>query len=221
MQYGTAGKTPSSVSLIAFGCPGRLRISAPPRMTPTWRDSIAVGTYLRLTWRICSPKPGSTLCATASVASGVTSRAAGPVPPVVSTRWQRTLSTSSISVRSISACSSGISRVSIRHGVVSAAPNQSVRPGMPLSSYTPADARSLIETRPIKSDATSVIGRFRRERALRPASRRAAPSDNNVFRTRKSSRYACGGAARARSPCARATSAERRARSACGAAAHS
>jgi hypothetical protein len=40
---------------------------------------MAVGTYFRLTARICSPKPGSTLCATASVASGVTSRSAGPV----------------------------------------------------------------------------------------------------------------------------------------------
>src|SRR5204863_4747896 len=62
MQYGTAGKTPSSVSLIAFGCPGRLRISALPRITPVCRDRIAVATYLRLTARICSPKPGSALC---------------------------------------------------------------------------------------------------------------------------------------------------------------
>src|SRR5438874_7912623 len=79
-QYGTAGKTPSSVSLIAFGWPGRFKISARPRMTPTWRDRIAVGTYLRLTCRICSPKPGRILCATDSVASGVTSRGAGPGP---------------------------------------------------------------------------------------------------------------------------------------------
>jgi hypothetical protein len=49
---------------------------------------MAVGTKARLICRICSPKPGITLCATASVASGVTSRGAGPVPPVVSTRWQ-------------------------------------------------------------------------------------------------------------------------------------
>ena len=69
-----------------------------------------MGTYFRLTWRICSPKPGMTLCATASVASGVTSRGAGPVPPVVSTRWQPSTSTSSISVRSITGCSSGMSR---------------------------------------------------------------------------------------------------------------
>ncbi len=71
---------------MAFGWPGKLRISARPRIAPTCRDRIAVGTYLRLTWRICSPNPGNTLWATASVASGVTSRGAGPVPPVVSTR---------------------------------------------------------------------------------------------------------------------------------------
>ncbi len=125
---------PSSVSLIAFGWPGRLRISALPRITPTCRDRIAVGTYLRLTRRISSPKPGITLCATASVASGVTSRAAGPVPPVVSTSWQPATSTSSISVRSITGCSSGMRRVCIRHGEVSAAVNHSVSDGRPLSS---------------------------------------------------------------------------------------
>ena len=35
---------PSSVSAIAFGWPGRLMISALPRITATWRDRIAVGT---------------------------------------------------------------------------------------------------------------------------------------------------------------------------------
>ena len=65
------------------------------------------------------------------------------------------MSTSSISVRSIHRLLVRDHRVSIRHGVVSAAPNQSVSPGIPLSSYTPADARSLIDTSPIKSDAAS------------------------------------------------------------------
>src|SRR5882762_5534193 len=104
MQYGTAAKipgapgSPCSVSRIDFGWPGRLMISACPRITATCRDRIAVGTNLRLSERICSPKPGMTLSAMASVASGVTSRRAGPVPPVVSTRWQRFSSTSSTSV---------------------------------------------------------------------------------------------------------------------------
>ena len=88
---GVAVGRPSSVSAIAFGWPGRLMISALPRTTATWRDRIEVGTKARPMRRICSPKPGISLVATASVASGVTSRGAGPVPPVVRTRSQRRL----------------------------------------------------------------------------------------------------------------------------------
>ena len=107
MQYGTAAKipgtscspaslfNPSSVSAIALGWPGKLMIKHLSRTTAHCRDKIAVGTNFKLICRICSPKPGMSLCATASVASGVTSRSAGPVPPVVSTRLQPT-STSSI-----------------------------------------------------------------------------------------------------------------------------
>ena len=146
MQYGTAAKmptwrtlpsasrTPSSVSRIDLGWPGRLMIRHLPRITATWRDRIAVGTKLRLMRRISSPKPGISLSPMASVASGVTSRTAGPVPPVVSTRLQPAVSTSSTRVRSISARSSGISRVSAVHGEVSALPSQSCSAGMPWSS---------------------------------------------------------------------------------------
>jgi hypothetical protein len=95
---------------------------------------MAVGTYFKLTCRICSPKPGSTLCATARVASGVTSRGAGPVPPMVMTRWQPTVSASSIRVFSITGCSSGMSRFSMRQGEAIAAANHSRRAGMPWSS---------------------------------------------------------------------------------------
>jgi len=92
MQYGTAAKIPctggwrSRQAFQRFSdglrLAGRLTISAWPRITATWRDRIAVGTKRRPICRICSPKPGISLSATASVASGVTSRGAGPVP-----RW--------------------------------------------------------------------------------------------------------------------------------------
>ncbi|MNL54400.1 hypothetical protein D3C87_1777310 [compost metagenome] len=122
---------------MARGWPGRLTISAArlavSRITATWRDRIAVGTNCRLTWRICSPKPGISLVPTASVASGVTSRRAGPVPPVVSTRSQPATSTRSIRVREICACSSGISRSTACQGVVSVRPNHSRSAGMPSS----------------------------------------------------------------------------------------
>src|ERR1700741_2705301 len=49
-----------------------------------------------------------------------------------------------------------MSLVSIRQGEWSAAVNHSVRPGIPLSSYTPDDARSEIETRPISSESIKV-----------------------------------------------------------------
>jgi hypothetical protein len=73
------------------------------------------------------------LVATASVASGVTSRGAGPVPPVVSTSEQPA-STSSISVALMRSFSSGISRSSKSTGFFSARPSQSFSAGRPLSS---------------------------------------------------------------------------------------
>jgi hypothetical protein len=48
-------RTSSNVSRMDFGFPGRLMMSAFPRMPAVWRDSTAVGTYLRLMERICSP----------------------------------------------------------------------------------------------------------------------------------------------------------------------
>jgi hypothetical protein len=55
--------------------------------------SVEANTHFRLIARICSPYPGIILVHTASVASGVTSLGAGPVPPVVTTRQQPWLST--------------------------------------------------------------------------------------------------------------------------------
>src|SRR5262249_35642743 len=79
IQYGIAGNTASRQSRIALGLPGRLTISERPRIPPTCRLRIAVGTTCSDTERISSPKPGKILSHTTSVASGVTSRSAGPV----------------------------------------------------------------------------------------------------------------------------------------------
>src|SRR5664280_708945 len=161
MQYGTAAKMPgnggvafgmpSRVSAIAFGWPGRLMTSDLPRTTATWRDRMAVGTKARLMRRICSPKPGSSFVATASVASGVTSRGAGPVPPVVTTRSHRSSSTSSRRVALMVASSSGMRRACHSIGFSTARVSQSRRAGMPLSSYVPEDARSLTDTMPTRT----------------------------------------------------------------------
>jgi len=90
----------------------------------------------------------------------VTSRGAGPVPPVVSTRWQRARSASSISVESITGCSSGMSRFSVCQGLAMARENHSSSAGIPSSLYTPLEARSLIDTSPMSSSSpAAVMGR--------------------------------------------------------------
>ena len=97
-QYGTAAKMPGTTdfpvsSLTLKRLANRLRLFWQVQDERSFanhahltRQDRAVGTKCRLIRRICSPKPGITLSATLSVASGVTSRGAGPVPPVVSTR---------------------------------------------------------------------------------------------------------------------------------------
>ncbi|MNL89676.1 hypothetical protein D3C87_2201480 [compost metagenome] len=52
-------------------------------MPETALDSIALRVFCIEVIRIASAKPGATRSMTFSVASGVTSRAASPVPPVV------------------------------------------------------------------------------------------------------------------------------------------
>ena len=132
-------------------------ISVLPRMTAVCRDRMAVGTKCRLMARICSPKPGISRSATASVASGVTSRGVGPVPPVVRIRLQPSASASSRRVLLMSSSSSGTSRLQPSHGEARAESSHSARAGMPLSSYVPLLARSEMETRPIRSGAVSCI----------------------------------------------------------------
>ncbi len=93
IQYGTAGKTASKHSLIDFGFPGKLITKLLPLSPAVCLDRIAVGTNFRDSVLISSPKPGIIRSHTASVASGVTSLLAGPVPPVVTTKQHLSLST--------------------------------------------------------------------------------------------------------------------------------
>ena len=85
-------------------------MSVVPRIPAIWRDRMAVGTTRRETARICSPNPSRILSQTASVASGVTSRRAGPVPPVVTARQQPSWSAMRMSSASIRSRSSGTTR---------------------------------------------------------------------------------------------------------------
>ena len=102
-------------SVMARGLPGRLTISVRPRTPAIARDKIAVGTVAKLRIRIASPKPGSSFSSTSRVASGVTSRRAGPVPPVVITRVQASRSHSSRNAAAIAGRSSGSRRTTKSH----------------------------------------------------------------------------------------------------------
>ena len=141
-QYGTAGKTAARQTSIDRGFPGRLMMSVFPRIPAIWRESMAVGTVSRLTRRINSPKPGSSLPTTEDVASGVRSLGDGPVPPVV-----RIKSAAARSQRSSSACRtestpSGTRRRSDTHSVAMTRLSHSSIAGPPRSSYSPWLARS-------------------------------------------------------------------------------
>ena len=148
MQLGTAANTAPRHSSIAAGLPGRLMISVRPRLPASCRERIAVGTDCKDTARICSPNPGYKRSHTALVASGVTSRGDGPVPPVVTTSAHPVSSTSSRSVASICGCSSGMTR---RTGCQSRSQRVSTSwmAGPERSSYSPELARSETVTIPI------------------------------------------------------------------------
>ena len=82
---GSAVRAPQSPSVTADTEPGRLTISVLPRIPETPRDRIARGVDARPAARRVSEIPGASRSITARVASGVTSRALNPVPPVVIT----------------------------------------------------------------------------------------------------------------------------------------
>ena len=84
--WGSTSSTAPRLSRTPFSLPGRLMISVRPRTTATARLSIAFGVCRMPSARIASAMPGARRSATSSVASGVTSRAARPVPPVVRMR---------------------------------------------------------------------------------------------------------------------------------------
>lgn len=75
----------SRFSVAPATLPGRFTMSAVPRMAAWARESGAIEVFLSEALRINSPNPGTARSHTDIVASGVTSRGAIPVPPVVTT----------------------------------------------------------------------------------------------------------------------------------------
>src|ERR1019366_2824547 len=81
--WGTNSTIASRDSTAPLGDPGRLTIRTRPRVPASDRESTASGVVWRPQARISSPRPGISRSITDRVASGVTSRGATPVPPVV------------------------------------------------------------------------------------------------------------------------------------------
>lgn len=137
---GIAGNTVSRHSAIAFTLPGKLMTRDFPQIPAVCLLRIAVGTCSTVAVRIRSPKPGSIFLQAFSVASGVTSRGAGPVPPVVRTRSHVDESLTMASV--IESSSSGTIHVLRAGGPVKWLTTYLHTSGPPLSTYSPRDARS-------------------------------------------------------------------------------
>ena len=87
MPCARLGRMYSRFSFTALGLPGRFTIRVLPRSTLTPRLSIPRGVMVRLWYRMASAMPGALRSATLKVTSGVISRGAKPVPPVVRIRF--------------------------------------------------------------------------------------------------------------------------------------
>jgi len=83
---GSTGRIAASELLAPAGLPGRFTINAVPSVPHTPRLSEASGVYSSPSALIRSASPSISRSQTIRVASGVTSRVANPVPPVVTIR---------------------------------------------------------------------------------------------------------------------------------------
>src|SRR5271157_560106 len=92
IAWGSKPRMLSNDSRAPRTLPGRFTISLPLRTPATLRESAAVRVDFRPSARINSARPGTSFSRTARVASGVTSRGASPVPPVVKTASQSSAS---------------------------------------------------------------------------------------------------------------------------------
>mmetsp|Transcript_9601 Transcript_9601/g.43735 ORF Transcript_9601/g.43735 Transcript_9601/m.43735 type:complete len:269 (+) Transcript_9601:75-881(+) len=82
----STGASAAAFSAAALGRPGRLTTRHLSLIPATPRLSIACGSCANADAVIACAIPGTSLCSTDAVASGVTSLGAHPVPPVVNTR---------------------------------------------------------------------------------------------------------------------------------------
>eukprot|EP00962_Isochrysis_galbana_P025599 scaffold7914_cov118-Isochrysis_galbana.AAC.6 len=131
-----------------------------PRAPAADRERAARGSWRSAALMSSSERPGRGLDRTASVASGVTSRGARPVPPVVSTTLTPPPSAHARSVLEICSASSGTTAVDTMRRSQQDAPllaaysrKQRCTSAPEMSAYTPAAARSLTVKTATRSSA--------------------------------------------------------------------
>ena len=180
---------------MLLGRPGRFTTSAPPQTPAVCLERIAVGTCTSDTCRISSPNPGSILAQTCSVASGVTSRGAGPVPPVVTTRQQPSAASFWMAL-AIAWASSATTISRGVHGDASTSARYSRIAGPPSSGYSPRLTRSETVRIPIRAGIGTLQERVFQLPTSQSAQRSINPSDSRsvtTSSTQRSTVHSCVG----------------------------
>lgn len=149
---GRISSTACSEFTAPAGLPGRFRTSDVPNVPQSPRLRVANGVWRRPSARINSGTPSSKRSQTARVASGVTSRSAIPVPPVVTTSLAASAALRIAS--SMTSCSSGtITCSTVSHPAPS---NVRVTAGPERSSRKPFEHASLTVITPALRDGEVV-----------------------------------------------------------------
>jgi len=166
--WGTTSTIAFSDSTAPRGEPGRLTINTLPRVPATARESAASGVAARPARRMTSARPGISRSMTARVASGVTSRAAMPVPPVVKMAETSLPSASVARRREMNSASSEIT--SMAATVQPNWPSRSATAGPETSWRAPACTESLIVRTAARIMISSVPGGGENRCSCRPIS---------------------------------------------------
>ena len=137
---GSTGRIAANEPCAPDGLPGRFTISVAPSVPHTARLSAANGVCSKPSARIRSANPSTSRSHTSRVASGVTSRAVSPVPPVVTIKLA--LTECRRNAAAIKSTSSG--RTSAATTVTPALSSNWRTAGPERSIWLPLEQRSLI-----------------------------------------------------------------------------
>jgi len=136
---GSKCATAFNEAIAPSGRPGRFKMSACAAVPQSARLSGAYGVWFRPADRISSGMPSSNFVQMTRVASGVTSRGPIPVPPVVTTRRNRTAATRSASTRAPASSGHMVELLTLKPSSV----RRATTAGPEMSSRAPAKQESL------------------------------------------------------------------------------